>query len=489
MPSSPHLVLPRSHLAFPGDGSFITLTVLCALAANFLIAYGHDQQRCIEIVALCVIAMIALVRIARGKMPAVPISVGIPLLAFVALGLASVATALSLRHAVNEWSTLLLLLLLVFAIADELAGNSKRLHGVLRWIGITCALYSLLVMVVYLMALASGFQPDGFVLSVGFSNYRFLNHTQTALMPLIILLCVTVPMTDRWRKAWFVLAAFWWAILFVTEARASVLALAVGCAIAFGLRRAHARPVLAMMTKTALAGIVLYAVIFLLLPLLFGLQPVGSLSNVVARTVANPASDRLLLWKLALDLIAAHPWLGVGPQHFAHEGAKLYAGAHPHNWILQIAAEWGIPALLCALGTIAFAARTLLRTGARVADSDLVNQSTFACLLVTCTAIFADGLLSGVIVMPQSQLAIVLVLGFACAWVRLQIGGVERVAPVPSSLARAIFIALLVAGCYGLLWSAWPDIPARARGDTLTPAELAVNPATQWSRMWLAGFF
>jgi putative inorganic carbon (HCO3(-)) transporter len=489
MPSSPKLVLPRSHLAFPRDGSFITLIVLCALAANFLIASGHDQQRCIEIVALCVSATFVLVRIAKDKMPAVPTSVSISLLAFLALGLASVANALSLQHAVNEWSMLLLLLLLVFAIANELAGNSKRLHGVLRWAGMICALYSLLVILMYLVALATGFQPDGFVLSVGFSNYRFLNHTQTALMPLIILLCVTAPKTDRWRKAWFALAAFWWALLFVTEARASVLALAVGCAMAFVLRRAHARPFLEMLAKTALVGIVLYAAIFLLLPLLFGLKPIGSLPNVVARTMSNPASDRFLLWKLALDMIAAHPLLGVGPQHFAHEGAKLYVGAHPHSWILQIGVEWGIPALLCALGAIAFAARTLLRTGARVADADLVNQSTFACLLVACPAIFVDGLLSGVIVMPQSQLAIVLVLGFAGAWVRLQTGGVERVEAVPSALVRTIFVALLVAGCYGMLWSVWPDFFARARGDALTPAALDVNPAVHWSRMWEAGFF
>lgn len=477
---------PRTWPLIPSYTGAATLALCSAMTANFLFASGHDLQRCFEIVAFCMMAFISLVRLGKSAHHGVPKSVGVLLVAFLALGLASTVAAHSLPHAVNEWSSILLLLAAVFVIADELAHDPRRLNGLLHWVGIACGLYSLRVVVSYVMALASGFQPDWSVVTIGFSNPRFLNHTQTALLPLVILLSMKIPRSVHWHKAWFSLAAFWWSILFVTEARASVVALAIGCAAAFALRRAYARPFLAMAVKTALTGLVLYAVIFLLLPVLVGLQPVGSVSKLVARTVANPASDRFLLWKLAVELIAAHPWLGVGPQHFAHAGAKLYAGAHPHNWLLQIAAEWGIPALLCLLGAVGLGARALIGAGARIAHADLPNQDMLAALLVACAAIFVDGLLSGVIVMPQSQLAIVFVLGIACAWVRMQ-GG--NAAPATSSLVRKVFIVLIAAGSWGLLWSVAPDFLARVRGDALTPAQLAVNPTMHWSRMWEAGYF
>jgi hypothetical protein len=160
--------------------------------------------------------------------------------------------------------------------------------------------------------------------------------------------------------------------------------------------------------------------------------------------------------------------------------------AHPHNWVLQIALEWGIPSLLCLSGAIFFGARALVRSGARIVAGDLANQQMLATLQVACTAILVDGLLSGVIVMPQSQMAIVLVLGIACGWVRLQ-GGTEQFAsPV---VTRPILTVLVFAGLFGMIWSVMPDIAAHAQGDALSPAELAVNPATHWPRLWEAGYF
>lgn len=465
-----------------------TLAIVLALVTNFLFASGHDLQRCVELIALSIVAIVVISRAAQGQIPPMSRNAGIFLLAFFLLGLASVSTAHSLRHAVNEWSTIALLLILMFGNAAELTRNWRRLPLLIQWTGIACGLYSMKLLFMYIVALVAGFQVDMHALAIGFSNARFLNHTQTALLPLIVLLCLRAPQGGGWRKAWFALAAFWWAVLFVCEARASVVALVTACMCAFGLRRSHARHFMLTMLWSALAGIVLYALLFILLPVLVGLQPVGSPLNVVARTAADPTSSRNLLWKLALDLIAAHPWLGIGPQHFAHEGARLYTGAHPHNWLLQIGAEWGIPALLCLLGAVFLGARALVRSGARLVATDVENQNMLVTLQVACAAIFVDGLLSGVIVMPQSQLAIALVLGIACAWVRGQNG---EFAEVSTHLlaSRILVIALVIAGAGGLIWSVAPDIVRHAQGRALTPAELAANPGGHWSRMWEAGYF
>lgn len=481
--------VPRSSNSRFGSHGAVTLMLLCALSANFLFAAMHDQQRCIEILVLCITASVVLLRLTRGPVPVVTKSVGVALLAFLILGLVSVSVALSLPHAMYEWSIIALLLMLVFAITAELSGDVRRLSAVIRWTGIACGMYSLRLLLMYFAALASGFQMSMHDLAVGFSNARFLNHTQTALLPLIVLLCLRAPPAGAWRKAWFALAAFWWALLFVCEARASVVALVVACAGTFALRRSHARPFMSIMIVSALAGLVLYALLFILLPVLVGLHPIGSPLNVVARTAADPTSARNLLWKLALDLIAAHPWLGVGPHHFAHAGARLYTGAHPHNWLLQIGAEWGIPALLCLLSAILLGARALVRSSARLADGDIANQQMLVTCQIACCAILVDGLLSGVIVMPQSQLAIALVLGLTCAWVRGQNPVAIEPNVQPSTTSRVVMAVLVISGACGLVWSVAPDIARHARGEPLTPAELAANSGAHWPRLWEAGYF
>jgi O-antigen ligase len=489
MPSFSLAAVPRSSSPFFGYGNVITLILICALNANFLFSAMHDQQRCVEILAFCLTSIVFLIRTFKGEIPVLTTSVVILLLAFLTLGAISASFANSLHYAVSEWSVILLSLMLVFGVASELMRDMCRLPVLLHWVGIACVLYSLRALLMYAMALASGFQLDMHSLAAGFSNARHLNHTQTALLPLLVLLSLRAPKSSGWRKAWFAVAAFWWALLFVCEARASVVALFLGCVTAFALRRSNALPFIAMMARTALLGTVLYAMLFLMFPILAGLQPISMPLNVVARTAADPTSARNLLWKLAFELIAAHPWLGVGPQHFAHEGASLYAAAHPHNWMLQIGAEWGVPALFCLSGAVFLGARGLVRSGARIADGDRANQEILVALLVACTAIFVDGLLSGVIVMPQSQLAITLVLGIACAWVRLQQSDAQPSGPVSTVLTRTFIIALVTIGLSGLMWSVAPDFVARARGDALTPAELAKNPTVHWPRMWEAGYF
>ena len=57
------------------------------------------------------------------------------------------------------------------------------------------------------------------------------------------------------------------------------------------------------------------------------------------------------VWQSALAMIRDHPWLGVGPNHFATTH-PAYAGPNsghlrdPHNVYLRVAAEWGVPAAL-----------------------------------------------------------------------------------------------------------------------------------------------
>jgi O-antigen ligase len=464
------------------------LLVIAALAAGFLWASDHDDQRCIELVLLALLVPFMLARRHMADQiawtnPVARACLGV----FLALGAVSALGAFSPRHAIYEWSMLLLLMLTAALLAAEVARlGAKGLRLVMRCLVAVGLLYALRILMMYAAALGSGIVADVYMLAAGFSNARFFNHVQTALLPLVVLLYLQAPKGSAWRWASFVLAAFWWAFLFLTEARASLLALGAGCVFAFAVCRASARSFLKAMLFTALAGVLVYVLAFMLLPMMLGLEPYSAATNVLHRTAADPTSRRNLLWQLAFRLIAAHPWLGAGPLHFAHEGATLNWGAHPHNFVLQIGAEWGLPALLCLLGAIGIGMLALIRSRKRIAAADLSSQQTLAVMLAAGTGILVDGLFSGVIVMPQSQMTIVLYLGCAAGWVRSLDNSPS---PQAGPGLRWLSAGLAVIALCGCAYAVAPSAVNHAMHAPMTAAEQAANSDTHWPRIWEAGYF
>lgn len=480
--------LSKTGLPRPGTDLACMLVLVGALCLNFLAADGHDKQRCIELAVLLFCACAFVLRRSDALIESFSRPVRSSLIGFFTFGLVSAILAWSPRHAMYEWSSMLLLVIMVFVIADITAKTGEV--GMLRMVqlvGVACLLYSLRLLLMYAAMLVNGFKPDViYDLAIGFSNVRFFNHTQTALLPLLVLLFLQAPAGRLPRAMWFVLAAFWWSLLYVTEARASLLALGAGCIAAFLLCREQACGFLKTMGLTAFAGIAIYALAFKLLPILVGIQPFGSVSSVIARTAADPTSSRTLLWTRALELIAAHPWLGVGPLHFAHNSVDLGNAAHPHDWILQIAAEWGLPALLCAFGLLGLGARVLLRSAGRIAPTDLRNQQFLALFVTTGVAIVVDGLFSGVLVMPQSRLAIALVAGCAVGWVR-SLEGAGLTTRMAMPMKNAIRVVAMAGACV-LVYAIAPDFAAHARGELPKATERSVHTG-YWPRMWVDGFF
>jgi O-antigen ligase len=275
--------------------------------------------------------------------------------------------------------------------------------------------------------------------------------------------------------------------LFATAGRGTLLGMAAGCVVVAVLARRRAVPYLRQVALTAALGLLAYFIFLVAVPALFGAEGMRSFSYAVERTAANPASSRTRLWHLAATLIVQHPLLGVGPMHFAHHAGYLHTGAHPHDWLMQVAVEWGLPALLCLLVAIGSALRALLRTGARIRADDTDNQAMFCALLVGAVAILVDGLVSGIFVMPQSQLAIALFLGCAIGWQRSL--GPATPAPAMDGAARLIGTACVIAAMAGVIAGIWPDALAKWRSEELTPAQQALNTGSQWPRLWKAGYF
>jgi O-antigen ligase len=478
--------------ASPLHGLHWSAVLGAGLLLNCFLRGGHDIQRSLQLVLLLGFgASLLFNRTAYIGLSYTSRNARWCLVGFFTLGCVSAALAYAPRYAFYEVASFLLLGLAALAVAAEIRRDaSANLERVLRVMGYVCLLYSFKIVVIYLSVFAYGAQPDALDFAPGFSNYRFLNHAQTSTLPLLALLYVLTPKASKMRWLWLGVTAMWWTLLCVTSARGSVVGLVAGCVLAAALRRRHAWPFLKAMVLSAVAGIAIYGVFFYLIPVAAGFLPFGEMAKVVARTVSDPASGRMALWVRAVELIAGNPLLGAGPLHFAHYAVDVRNAAHPHNWALQIAGEWGIPALLCLLGAVCLGARGLLRTAPAIPSADARNQHILAGLVAAGAAILVDGLLSGLIVMPQSQLLIALYLGCALGWsTQFRTAVANADAATPSMRQRVVTTLVLLAALAGLSNGVWPELAQRAAGEELGREAAALNGNVHWPRLWRAGYF
>lgn len=483
---------PGATLSARLHGLHFSAVLGAGLLLNCFLRGGHDTQRIVQILVLLGFGVALLFsRTALVGLSYTSRAARCSLAAFFALGALSAVFAYAPRYAFYEVSTLLLLGVAALAVAAEIARDgSANLERVLRVMGYVCLLYSFKTLVVYLSAFSLGAQPEALDFTPGFSNYRFFNHAQTVSLPLLALLYVLTPKESKSRWLWLAATTMWWTLLFVTSARGSAVGLLAGCLVVAAWRRRNALPFLKAMGISAIAGLAIYYVFFHLIPVAAGFLPFGEMQKVVERTVVAPASGRSVLWQRAAQMVSAQPWLGAGPLHFAHVASADGNAAHPHNWALQLASEWGIPALLCLLGAIGLGGRGLARLAPRIAPVDTRNQHILVGLVATGAAILIDGLLSGLIVMPQSQLMIALYLGLTLGWsaqFRSAALGNDKVGP--GMLQKGMGSLVLLCALAGLASGAGPGIVQRLAGTGLPPDLATLNGNTHWPRLWQAGFF
>lgn len=420
-------------------------------------AHFYDNQRLIEI--SCVLFALVAIWTQLIHASAIPqlLCRPLPLLLalFFLLGLVSSSTAYSPRHAFLEWANLLLLCGAAWLVATEISAKGDLLlDKVLMLCGLACAAYLLLEIAIYLSVLKAGVQPKPSQLIVGFDNYRSFNYVQTISLPMLGLLAARMP--DRGRRLfWWGITALWWMLLFVSAGRGTFFGLTVAIAVVLCALGKSAWAWCRAMLLVGLAGLLAYLFFYVFIPVARGLAPFGLLLTTVERSVENPTSSRLQLWIRSLEMVGKDPWLGAGPLHFAHYGRDLQLGSSPHNWPLQIGSEWGLPALLVLCGALALALFKLWQLRKVVAAKD---QSTLTAWLVTGLAILGDGVVSGLIVMPTSQLWIALYVGCAWGWT-YSLSPIVKTVDFQLSAVHRIFISLCVLLLmYALVNGIWPEL-------------------------------
>jgi len=166
------------------------------------------------------------------------------------------------------------------------------------------------------------------------------------------------------------------------------------------------------------------------------------LANSLGRPLLH-SMGRIEMWKRTAADALANPLFGIGPMAYACTQTATFA--HPHNFPLQIAAEWGLPAaflLFVVIAALFWRAATILRWDRTEHPRDL----RFAALLFAgALAAALHACLSGVLVMPASQVVGLLVCGMLAGAFA---AGRSEARAVPSRrtfLAPALISLLLLA--------------------------------------------
>jgi putative inorganic carbon (HCO3(-)) transporter len=478
---------------------------------GFGLYHWHDSQRVYELLALLAvgIAMLACPAALRSVLHEVFRWFGArsraALGAAAALGLFSASHAASQRFAFVEVFILFLLGLCVLGVARARALEGKRLDVVLLC-AILAAAAALVAtfLVAWLAAVTSG---AGFFTELlfqsGFSNVRFLGQFHTLALPLLACACLLPGLRPVYRVLAFLLLALTWTMAIGTVTRGTWFAWIATVLILLPFARARLLRLLQIQVGGLVTGALLAWVILDRVPQALGIADTSAFGLLTGR-FSDPLALRLrdFLWLRAAEMIVAHPWTGVGPMMLALDHNPV--ATHPHNALIQLAAEWGLPAAILLAGVgirlwwrlVSSLPRQNLTSSAARTTSVRFDLLLPVALVWAITAAAIHAMVDGLLVMPYAQVAGAVILGWTLGVLRAS--AACRAAPAagqPRRRGRLCVPVLQAAGsvaiaaaCLVLAAGTWPELSRlEAREHAYFqryPLEELRKPRL-WSQGWL----
>jgi putative inorganic carbon (HCO3(-)) transporter len=239
-----------------------------------------------------------------------------------------------------------------------------------------------------------------------FTHPRFFGQFQSWVIPLL-----TLPFLwskKRFSKPIFSLlfilpAACWITLLIFSGSRGPWLGLVTAIVVTGVLLKKKALPWIISIMIAILGGSLIYW-------LLFSAQVEGSgIASHTAGRLTN-LNSRPELWNAAWTMSRDYSLLGVGPQHFSYHLDKILIG-HPHMSVLRWAAEYGWISTLLLLSLMVWAFSSWVKSTkqSKRDDRDLNIRVALTASIITAAS---HSLVSGVMIMPLSQLMLVVIIGW-----------------------------------------------------------------------------
>ena len=247
---------------------------------------------------------------------------------------------------------------------------------------------------------------------IHFAHPRFYNQLQTWSIPTLAALPLLFPY-KRWIKiGCVVLIGMQWFLVIALAARGTAVSLVITMIFIALWIPAQRRVWLKFQLGGLIVGIAIYFGIIFLNGVLI---PKSESGEFYAYSVGRPmahTSGRSIFWRMSINDAIKHPLLGSGPTRFACD-SELVLPAHPHSFPLRILGEWGVIAfvlfLILAMKIgLAFLKNLKYRNEESLTDPPLkamVGTSLIAGIIHSC--------LSGLFIMPASQVALIIVASWA----------------------------------------------------------------------------
>ena len=449
----------------------ITTTVDLGLAPSW-----WDEQRIVLLTAMFLVTAMGLA--AGASRSALSVGTALALCVPLALGVLSALQAPRQFVALLDVSMHAIIACCVLLFAG--VARPKLATATMAFVVAVAGPYVVGILARYVSALLLSMPLGADTLLVGFANPRFPAHLQALTIPLFPL-ALALAASPMAKAALSVTGALWWMCAIGSGSRTAWIALAAACAVAL-LLEGQRGSWLRTQFRLGVAGVVLYLVAFKVVPHLLDLQ-----STVETGRLSEFGSfgARVELWLSSIEAIAAEPWLGLGPMHFAYTNNAI--AAHPHNFWLQIAAEWGVAAgIIVAGASVILWLRSVLTARAiqrqYAAGVGVEVDARLAVGIATAVTAWIVGIQAdGLMVVPTSQAASAIVLGLACGLVGERVRGPFRPA-MPRALAAMVFVpaaAVLLSLPLTAFWQ------VKERED----AWLKANPGgTMAPRFWQQGW-
>lgn len=376
--------------------TYAYLLAVPGLVESLYLLRTHDTARALQ-AALCCLAILAwsqkfdpsTVRLTRTQTGLLGLTI--------TLTLASIWQAQWPVFAATEaclWVGLIALVW-VFAISPTQA-LTKEVPGV---VVIAVGLMGLLELRDIAFAWLSSSPLDAAAVGYGHSNRRHFNHVQT--MALIMAAMVMWGGSERWMRwgAWFGVSVGL-ALIWFAGARSTSLALIVTCVTFIALTGSSKALWLQRVLVALGCGVLAFLIFYQWIPNNLGISLRDT--HTMGERSLSTSTDRLLLWQAAWQMAAEHPLVGWGGQHFvAHTPLPL---AHPHNIVLQWAAEWGwVLTLLTLVGLGRWTQRLWIASWRRAQGLPWGQTPLVTAAWLATLAAFVDSMFSGTLTMPVSQ--------------------------------------------------------------------------------------
>ncbi|MFA6041527.1 MAG: O-antigen ligase family protein, partial [Methylophilus sp.] len=433
------------------------------------IIWFQDRQRLLELLLLTLTLIYSTSKYQSDKSILIDNKLRYSFSSLLILGAGSTLFALSPRHALIELSVFSGLCYLSLFVANLYSTDKetfiKRLTYIL-WTSILLYMLSFYVGYITAIVFKTTVQwPHPFT---GFSNIRAFNQYQLWLIGFLCLPLLSFEFKNKKTYAYLQLALiFWWVLLFYSASRGVLLAWLIGILFTAAIYQKLAWPFIKLQLFQISAGFLSYQILFKLIPALnHSILVVGSISR-------ETTEDRLALWQQAWILIKAFPILGAGPMHFAWYSKT---NGHPHNSLLQLACEWGLPATVIILAITGYGLYHWFKkfNAASIKTHSNLDQNLVLILLFTLVSNAAYSLVDGVIVTPISQVLmftfIGLMIGHYCHGQTNLISHKARFRPV---FAAIVLLAMI--------WSTYPEI---ARGLSGNEKGFSMGYTAAGPRFW-----